>query len=113
MAGLKDIARKAGVRPEYVERVVDAIVELIAEGNDFVVLRNFGTFRRHHQPAREVISPQLPGGKATVPEKTVIKFKHSGNTLPILNGQTAVGQGTARKLAPREDVVLKTRKKAK
>jgi nucleoid DNA-binding protein len=76
MAGVPEIARKAGVKQNDVRAMFAAVADLTAEG-ERVQVANFGSFSLRVQKERTVRSPKIPGGEATVPERNVIGFRMS------------------------------------
>lgn len=116
MAGLNEVSRAAGIRVEYTEQVFSAILAVLTEvGEDGkplhrnLVIRNFGTFHLRRVAARAVSSPQLPGGRAEVPERTVLRFRPSPSTRDQLNGNVGKAKGIPRKPKKSSQVVLRTR----
>ena len=79
MAGIKRVARRAGLQTEDVRAVFDAVTVLLSAGEP-VKVPNFGTFISVVQEPRKVTSPVLPGGEAMGPRRKVVRFKMS----PIL-----------------------------
>jgi nucleoid DNA-binding protein len=79
MAGMNEVAKLTGCTPEQVASVFDAILNLVRNG-DNVVIRNFGSFREVIQKERVIHSTALEGGKATVPEAKVLRFRPSPAT---------------------------------
>jgi len=75
MAGISDIARKAGIDAKGVREVVAAIKEIVQEG-DRVQIQGFGTFRMKTRAARTARNPNT-GETVQVPEKKVLTFKPS------------------------------------
>ena len=76
MAGIKKLARRAGLQTDDVRSVFDALTVTLAEGES-VRVPNFGTFSPQIQEPRTVNSPVLPEGAATSPRRKIIRFKMS------------------------------------
>jgi nucleoid DNA-binding protein len=74
MAGIRDIARRAHVKPEAVTAVFEAITSILSEDKEDVRLAGFGTFQANIQEPRVVHSPVLPGGVGTSPRRRSIRF---------------------------------------
>lgn len=85
MAGVHVIARAAGVKDTVALSLFSAILDQMAEGNR-VYIKDFGSFVPVKRKARVVLSPQIKGGRAEVPERMVIKFRPSPVTKKVLNG---------------------------
>lgn len=92
MAGMNEIAKAAGLHPDVVSQVFEAIADLVRE--DHVVVKNFGTFRVRRSPGRSIVSPQLPGGVAQVEERNKLFFKAAPLMNELLNGGVARARGT-------------------
>ena len=75
MAGIKEVADKAGVKESVVKDVLAVIVNLTGAG-EVVQLRKFGTFRVKHRPARTGRNIGT-GETISIPEKSVLTFKAS------------------------------------
>lgn len=73
MPGIKDIARRAHVKPEQVSAVFDALKSICSEDEEVRIV-GFGTFQPHIQEEREVKSPVLPGGVGTSPRRRHIRY---------------------------------------
>ena len=73
MAGLHEVAKRAGCKASHAVAVFQAITALLAEGTD-VRVAHFGSFQSKIQKPRKVTSPVLPGGTGTSPARRVIRF---------------------------------------
>lgn len=98
MAGTYDIARDIGLKVEDVRAVFNAIIERSKRGP--VQIRDFGTFRIKDVKARDITSPQIPGGKAHVPAHKALKFRAAPAAKRAINGNT---RGTKRKKSKKKD----------
>ena len=74
MAGIRDIARRAHVKPEQVTAVFEAVTAILSEDTEAVRVGGFGTFQARIQKPRTVNSPVLPGGKGEAPRRRTIRF---------------------------------------
>lgn len=86
MAGLNDIAARAGIESSQAQMVFDAIIERVNRG-ERVLIRGFGTFFRHEQRPRTVSSPVL-GAPVNVPKRYTLRFKCSTTARDDLNTKT-------------------------
>lgn len=85
MAGIRDIAKAAGVKPEEVSDVFEAVFQFIRNG-DQVRVSGFGSFDRKTFPGRTVESPVINDGKPTRYGKTYrIIFRTSDQAKRRLN----------------------------
>jgi len=75
MAGINDIARKAGIDPRGIKEVINAIKTTVEEGEK-VQIHGFGTFRVKTRAARISRNPKT-GKPVQVSEKRVLTFKAS------------------------------------
>ena len=78
MAGIKNLARRAGLQTDDVQSVFDALTVLLSTGED-IRIPNFGTFQAKVQEPRKINSPVLPDGEVTSPRRRVIRFRMSSN----------------------------------
>ncbi len=74
MAGLNDVAKAAGIKPEVLKSVVEAIQAVAA--TESVVIKGFGTFKTVTRAARSGRNPQT-GAAIQIPAKTALTFKAS------------------------------------
>jgi DNA-binding protein HU-beta len=72
MAGIGDIAKKAGVKYEDASATIEGIRQLLLEGEK-ITLQDFGTFEIDVQDARDARNPQT-GASVPVEAKSVPKF---------------------------------------
>jgi DNA-binding protein HU-beta len=70
MAGIADVAKKAGIKPEWVTALFDAI----RESPERVIIKGFGTFETKTRAGRNGRNPQT-GAVIVIPAKTVLTFK--------------------------------------
>lgn len=73
MAGIGDIAKKAGVKYEDAAATINGIRQLLLEGEK-ITLQDFGTFDIDVQDERIARNPQT-GEEVPVPAKSVPKFR--------------------------------------
>lgn len=80
MAGIRDVARNAGVSAEAAKNIFAAIVTMLGENADMIVkIQGFGSFRLVTRSGRTQVSPIINGGAPMeVGEMLGIKF-HSSN----------------------------------
>lgn len=64
MAGIRDIAKAAGVKPEDVTDVFEAVFKLAKKG-DPVRIAGFGSFEKRKHPGRTISSPVINEGEET------------------------------------------------
>lgn len=91
MAGIKDVARSAGVSPEVVKDIFAAMINMMGQdGSDSVKVQGFGSFRVNTIAARTVASPVINGGEplALQPQLS-IKFTPSALARRRLNKMAA------------------------
>jgi DNA-binding protein HU-beta len=69
-----------------VETVLDAIVRAVVEG-ERVAVTGFGSFERHHLPARKARNPQN-GEPVQVPASFRARFRMGENFRELLNGKS-------------------------
>ncbi|KAA0888703.1 HU family DNA-binding protein [Oryzomonas rubra] len=72
MAGIADLAKRAGVKEDDVKSVIDAIKSLTA--TERVNIHGFGTFKTTHRAARKGNNPKT-GKPIQIAAKSVITFK--------------------------------------
>lgn len=70
MAGISDVANVAGIKPDEVKALFNAI----KVSTDPVIIKGFGTFKTVTRKARTARNPKT-GEAVQVPEKTVLAFK--------------------------------------
>lgn len=75
MAGINDIARKAGIDAKGVREVMAIIKDTVTCGEK-VQIQGFGTFRMKTRAGRTARNPRT-GETVQVPEKRVLTFKPS------------------------------------
>lgn len=85
MAGIHGVARTAEIKDAQAHALFAGILESVKQGNR-VYVKDFGSFFPVKRAARTITSPQIPGGKAEVPERIVIRFRPSPVTKAALNG---------------------------
>jgi len=114
VAGIYEIAKSSKVPADQVRNVFNAILDSVK--SEPVQIRDFGTFRTRTAGARTIKSPQIPGGVATVPERTVLRFKAAPATREALNNgarSAAKPAKAAKKPAPAAAPAKQQPKKAK
>lgn len=79
-----DCARMAGLTYEQAEAFVQAILDELARGKE-VRLQGLGIFHKATVKRREVVSPLLPGGRASIPERDQIRFRRSRRANEAIN----------------------------
>jgi len=84
MASLHIVARAAGLKDKEARQLFLALFDTCREGHK-VYIHGFGTFYVVTQAARTVYSPQIPNGKADVPERLAFRFRQSTKLRAILN----------------------------
>lgn len=79
MAGLKEVARHAGVKPNVIKQVFAAMVTMMGEDNAVPIkIQGFGTFEVYTIPGRIVASPVINGGEPVqIQEQLGVKFHAS------------------------------------
>jgi nucleoid DNA-binding protein len=92
VAGIKKLAKSAGVAPEAVEDILSAIVRFARTG-ERVSLKGFGAFYSQLHPGRTQITPLVEGGKVTYTDRTILKFKPSKALKQRMNRQPINKQG--------------------
>ncbi len=88
MAGVHGAARAAGIKDPQAHALFASILEQVKNG-ERVFIKNFGSFFQTQRAARTVTSPQIPNGKAEVPEHLVMRFRPSPYVKAVLNGLVA------------------------
>ena len=73
MAGMNDLAKKAGLKDEQVKALTDAITKITKSG-DSIILKGFGTFKTVTKAARTGRNP-ITGDEISIPAKTSLHFK--------------------------------------
>lgn len=97
MAGVKDVARDAGLNPvkcpdcaasidtiEAVRAMFRAILRRCRMG-ERVIIKDFGVFEAKVLRGRKVISPLLPGGEGKFDDVVVLRFRSAVNVKKSLN----------------------------
>jgi nucleoid DNA-binding protein len=85
MAGIRDIAKAAGLKPEVVSDVFEAVFQLVKTGEQ-VRVAGFGSFDRKTYPGRTVQSPVINDGTPTSFGETYrIAFRQSDQAKRRLN----------------------------
>lgn len=84
MAGIKDIARRAGLDDELCQRFVDAIGLTIRDGEP-VRLIGLGSFTPNERPARAYSTPVMDGRTSLKPAHRTVSFRPSKVLLEVLN----------------------------
>lgn len=64
MAGIRDIAKAAGLKPEDVSDVFEAVFKLVKAG-ELVRVQGFGSFEKKKFPGRTLTSPVINDGEPT------------------------------------------------
>lgn len=102
MAGIRDIAKAAGVKPEDVSDVFEAIFKLAKKG-DQVRVAGFGTFEKRSFPGRTLQSPVINDGEVTTYGPSYrIAFKQSDQCKRRLNRKKKVETTTAPTKKPKK-----------
>lgn len=77
MAGIHDVARKAGLKTEILAQVFEAILATVADGES-ARIKNFGTFERRKYKGRTLVTPAVNHGEPVeYPDSYVLKFRQS------------------------------------
>lgn len=77
MSGIQDVAREAGLKPELVANIFEAILASVSRG-DKVRIKGIGTFERKLYKGRTLVTPAVNEGKAIkYPDSYVLKFHQS------------------------------------
>lgn len=82
-----DIARRAGVNVEAVQRVFAAILDETDLGR-VVVIEGFGNFRVGETGKRTVRTPIVPGGVAHHRPRRCLRFRQAKGASRKLNGES-------------------------
>ena len=85
MAGLKDVAKRAGLDDELCRRFVDAIGGILQDG-ERVTIRGLGSFTPVDKPERTWNTP-LMGEARVKPAHTAVSFQASTILLSDLNDE--------------------------
>lgn len=72
MAGIAEVAKKAGVKDDQVKAIFSAVAEL-AE-TERITIKDFGTFEVVTRAARKMDNPQDRTKQVDVPAKKVLTF---------------------------------------
>lgn len=83
MAGIQDIAERAGVDAGLARRFLEQVVDAVASG-ERVTLRGLGTFTLKTLPER-TFKTALMTEPVTKPERETIAFKPSNQTVDRIN----------------------------
>lgn len=110
MAGIGDIAKKAGVKYEDASATIEGIRQLLLAGEK-ITLQDFGTFDLDVQDERNARNPQT--GKAVpVKAKSVPRFKFNFTFKKKIEESVAVDpEKLAKKRARKEKINAKAAKK--
>lgn len=113
MASLHTLARAAKIKDGLARTMFNEIIELVKSGQH-ICIHNFGTFFPGRRKGRTIFSPQIPGGKAVVPDRTVMRFRPSPKLKKILNESEAKAAAKpkaapAPKAAPKAKAAAKTK----
>ncbi len=77
MSGIQDVAREAGLKPEIVANLFEAILASVSRGEK-VRIKGIGTFERKLYKGRTLVTPAVNDGKAIkYPDSYVLKFHQS------------------------------------
>ena len=76
MAGLKDIAKTAGINDDLAERIIEAIGATLERG-EAVRIRGLGSFTPVEKGERTFKTSVMHGRSTTKPAHTAIKFSSS------------------------------------
>lgn len=111
MAGIRDIAKAAGVKAEVVSDVFEAVFQFIKAGEQ-VRVSGFGSFDRKTFPGRVVESPVINDGKPTRYGETYrITFRASDQAKRRLN--IVLKKREAKRKAEAEAAAPKKKKKGR
>lgn len=106
MSGIQDVAREAGLKPEIVANLFEAILASVSRGEK-VRIKGIGTFERKLYKGRTLVTPAVNEGKAIkYPDSYVLKFHQSQLAKRRINI-------VAKKQAASEPKVAKGQKKPK
>lgn len=84
MAGLKDVARQAGIDDELAKRLVDAIGLMLQRG-ETVRIRGLGSFAPVQRAARKYKTPVMSGPPTFKPAHRSVMFRPSDLLIDALN----------------------------
>lgn len=108
MAGIRDIAKAAGIKAEVVSDVFEAVFQLVRAGEQ-VRVSGFGSFDRKTFAGRTVQSPVINDGKPTTYGETYrIGFRQSDQAKRRMNLSKKKREREAKR---REDATPKKKKK--
>ncbi len=86
---VRAISKKTNFTIDNTELAINALIEVFQEamvaGEDKIILKGIGTFKKKVKPARECRNPKT-GEPVKVPEKTVYTFKISNQLQGEING---------------------------
>ena len=83
MAGIGDVAKGVGAKPEIVKSVFEEVVRL-ASGGEKVTIAGFGTFTVYERSPRTARNPKT-GEPIDVPAQNVLRLKGSKTLKETLN----------------------------
>jgi nucleoid DNA-binding protein len=126
MAGLKDIAKEAGLNPLKVEggasvntlALIEEMFKLIIEkcaAGEKVRIKDFGTFGARLNKGRKLKTPLMEGGEVKFGDILLLKFRQSGTSKKQLNADGRVEEwgGTYVEKPPRPSDIKRAEKAAK
>jgi nucleoid DNA-binding protein len=77
MSGIQDVAREAGLKPEIVANLFEAILAAVSRGEK-VRIKGIGTFERKLYKGRTLVTPAVNEGEPIkYPDSFVLKFHQS------------------------------------
>jgi nucleoid DNA-binding protein len=77
MSGIQDVAREAGLKPELVANIFEAILHAVSRGEK-VRIKGIGTFERKLYKGRTLVTPAVnDGDPIKYPDSYVLKFHQS------------------------------------
>ena len=77
MSGIQDVAREAGLKPEIVANLFEAILASVSRGEK-VRIKGIGTFERKLYKGRTLVTPAVNEGEPIkYPDSFVLKFHQS------------------------------------
>lgn len=77
MSGIQDVAREAGLKPEIVSNLFEAILHAVSRGEK-VRIKGIGTFERKLYKGRTLVTPAVNEGEPIkYPDSFVLKFHQS------------------------------------
>jgi DNA-binding protein HU-beta len=92
MAGLNEVAKSAGVKPDEVEEVFEQVLRMVADGQT-VRIKGFGAFERKLYAGRTLTTPAVNDGKAiTFPDSFVLRFRQSQVAKQRINAAAKKGK---------------------